>query len=534
MAYYRDLREHLKALEEKGKLVRIKRPINKDTEMHPLVRLQFRGLPEEERKAFLFENVTDSRGRKYNSPVAVAAIAASADVYAIGMMCAKDEIGKKWTEAQKNPIKPRIVASGPVHEEVHVGDTLLEHGGLDEFPVPISTPGFDPAPFFTSPYIVTKDPNTGIRNVGTYRCHLKSPTKTGICTTLAIQDFATHWRLCKERGIPLQAAIVVGAAPNIGFVSVSKLPYGVDEFAVAGGLAGAPVELVKCKTVDLEVPAGAEIVIEGEVPTDVVEPEAPFGEFTGYMGQRRFSPFMNVKCITHRKKPIWQSFLSQFPPSESSQIRLMGWGHVLYYHLRHELKMEHVLEVAIPQQCATMGFVVIKMKRTEPGEVMRTLEAAGKKFGTNKVIVAVDEDIDPWDAEMVNWAISFRMQPHRDIKINKYPAVYTMDYSVEPPGEEIARGRDPRFQQMPDYSVLLMDATLKWNYPPTALPAREYMERALQIWKEEGLPDLKLKTPWWGYNLGDWTEENESESQQAVKGLYYETGKKLATRKKKI
>ena len=130
MTYYKDLRDHIKALEAKGKLVRVQREINKDTELQPLVRWQFRGLPAEQRKAFLFENVVDVKGNKYGMPVLVAALAASKEVYAIGMMCDTDKIMEKWSEAQLHPVEPEIVKNGPVHEEVHMGENLLEHGGL--------------------------------------------------------------------------------------------------------------------------------------------------------------------------------------------------------------------------------------------------------------------------------------------------------------------------------------------------------------------------------------------------------------------
>ena len=169
MAYYKDLRGLIKALEANNKLVRIKREINKDTELMPLVRWQFRGLPEVDRKAFLFENVVDVSGRRYNLPVLVASHAASREVYAIGMMCKPEEIAEKWVEARRHPIKPRIIDNGPVHEEIHLGDNLLEHDGLEEFPVPISTPGFDNAPYLTAANWITKDPETGIRNIGNYR-----------------------------------------------------------------------------------------------------------------------------------------------------------------------------------------------------------------------------------------------------------------------------------------------------------------------------------------------------------------------------
>src|SRR3972149_8605633 len=119
MKYHKGLREHIQRLEANGRLIRIKRKINKDTELMPLVRCQFRGLPEKDRKAFLFENVIDAKGKKYAIPVLVASHAASREVYAIGMKCQPDKISEKWAQARRNPIEPRVVNSGPVHEEIH-------------------------------------------------------------------------------------------------------------------------------------------------------------------------------------------------------------------------------------------------------------------------------------------------------------------------------------------------------------------------------------------------------------------------------
>ena len=163
----KDVREHIKNLEERGLLIRVKRPTNKDTEIHPIVRWQFRGgIREEDRKAFLFENVVDGR-RKYKGSVLVGGLAASRWVYGLGMGCEPAEIVQKWQHALAHPIEPVMVASGPVQEEIHIGDELDQEGmGLDEIAVPISTPGFDNAPYFTCAQWITKDLETGIRNVG--------------------------------------------------------------------------------------------------------------------------------------------------------------------------------------------------------------------------------------------------------------------------------------------------------------------------------------------------------------------------------
>ncbi len=533
MSYYKDLPEFIEALEKKDKLVRIKNPINKDTELHPLVRLQFRGLPEDERKAFVFENVTDSRGRHFDIPVAVGVLGASQDVYAIGMMCPPQEISEKWVNALRSPVEPVMVSGGPVQDVVYSGDKLLERGGLDEFPIPISTPGYDIAPYFTSPYWVTRNPETGIRNVGTYRAQLKSPTRTGVFPSNPKQHIAIHWRKHRELGIPMEGAIIIGASPNIGYVSVSSIPEGVDELAVAGGIAGAPVELVKCKTVDLEVPAYAEIVVEGIISTAEVEPEAPFGETLGYMGQREMVPYFTVTCITHRKRPIWQSFISQLPPSESTVIKQIGRESTIFKYLKYDLKMDYVLAVANHANNLSQRLIVIQMKGEGSEDIWRTLEAAADYLmAEGKIMVAVDEDINPWDADAVNWAITYRSQPHRDFRIQKLSALNLMDYSVVPPGEGMRK--DTRFEQMPEQSRVLIDAMMKWAYPPVSLPKRQYMEKAIKLWEENGLPALNLKEPWWGRNLGYWSDEDEQQAILATGGKYYETGEALARRRQSV
>jgi UbiD family decarboxylase len=527
MAYYRELRDQIKALEEKGKLIRVTRPINKDTEMHPLMRLQFRGLPEEERKAWLFENVYDSKGKRYDMPVLIGALGASPQVYAIGLKCEVDEIGKRWARAQANPIPPIMVKEAPVQEVVYSGETLMARGCLEEFPIPVSTPGWDVAPYMTSPYWVTKDTETGIRNVGTYRAQIKSPGRTGVYVAKYFRGLAHHWRKCRELGKPLEAAVIIGAPPNVGYTSVTQLPTDVDEYTIAGGLAGEPVELVKCKTVDLEVPAHSEIVIEGEISTSEVELEAPFGESTGYVGQRETAFIFTVKCITHRKSPIWQSFISQFPPSESSTIRQIACANVIPKRLR-ELGITNLRQAAVHFTNGIDRYVVLQMGRTNREEIWSALEAMPKNYPAfSKIIVAVDEDINPQNANLVNWAITYRCQPHRDVKIVMTHAPDGMDYSVGPP-RDIPWAFLVKPEEMPECSVLLIDATRKWDYPPVSLPKKEYMDEAIRLWQEMGMPPLKLEEPWYGYNLGNWTDQEEEEAKWATMGEHYRAGERMA------
>ncbi|MBI2953288.1 MAG: UbiD family decarboxylase [Chloroflexi bacterium] len=523
MGYYRDLREYIQVLEERDKLVTIKREINKDTELMPLVRWEFRGLPDKDRKAFLFENITDVKGKKYNGKVLVACHAASMDIYALAMATEprRDDIVRKWQQSQLHPIKPVLVAAGPCQEEIHVGDNLLEHGGLGEFAVPISTPGFDNAPYFSAGNWITKDPETGIRNVGNHRTGIRGPASASIAGS-SPQHIRMHWQKYKKLGIPMPAAVVVGPTPNVGLVAVTKVPYGVDELAVAGGIAGEPIEVVKCQTVDLEVPATAEIVIEGEIPTDYLEREGPFGEFTGYMGMGGPNITFNVKCITHRKQPIWNAYLSQFPASESSLMTQIGKEATDFKLLKHDLGLDSVVDVGYHVESGGRTLCVIVMKNSTTPQVWQALYgvcSASAYYA--KILIAVDDDIDPRDMDSVMWALCYRMQPHRDIHVAHGKSA-SLDPSAAPPEEM------EKMQEQAPTTSLLIDATRKWGYPPTSLPRKEFMERARQIWEEEGLPPLTPKLPWYGSSLGYWPAEIEEEAELALKGEHYITGEKLA------
>jgi UbiD family decarboxylase len=186
---YPDLHDHIAALEKAGQLIRVDRPINKDTEMHPLVRWQFRGgLKESERKAFLFTYVVDSKGKRYDIPVIVGGLAANREIYRIGLGCELDKIDETWARATAAPIPPRAVENAPCHEIVVTGDELNKEGqGLDGIPVPISTPGWDNAPYTTLSQYITKDPDTGVQNMGNYRGQIKSRRRMGMNPSLELR-----------------------------------------------------------------------------------------------------------------------------------------------------------------------------------------------------------------------------------------------------------------------------------------------------------------------------------------------------------
>ncbi len=315
-----DFQQHLATLEAQGLVVRVDRPINKDTEMHPLVRWQFAGgLPEDQRRAFLFTNVVGADGRKFDMPVVVGALAASPRIYSLGMGKPVEEIEAAWSNAIANPIPPVRVASPPCQEVVIKGDDLRGAGkGLAALPVPISTPGYDAAPYLTATLAVTRDPENGIQNMGTYRGQLKATDRLGVRMAARIGGAGgyQHWLKHKKMKTPMPIAFAIGAAPVVMFTGPMKLPIDLDEMAVAGGLAGAPIRMAKCVSVDLDVPADAEIVIEGLIDPELLEPEAPFGESHGHIALEEFNMSMQVTAITRKKKPVFASIISEVTPSE--------------------------------------------------------------------------------------------------------------------------------------------------------------------------------------------------------------------------
>jgi 4-hydroxy-3-polyprenylbenzoate decarboxylase len=521
---YPDLHEHLKALERAGLLVTVSRSIDKDSEMHPLVRWQFRGgIEEPDRKAFLFTNVTDAKRRKYDIPVVVGALAASREIYRIGMGCPLDRINETWNRAIASPIPPVVVEEAPCHEIIVEGDELDQPGkGLDGLPIPISTPGWDIAPFTTLSQYITKDPDSGVQNMGIYRGQVKAPRRLGMNPSLELRPgIYTHWEKMKARGKKLPAAVILGAPPCVAFTSAQKVPEALDELHVAGGLVGAPINVVKAKTVDLFVPAEAEIVIEGYIDTEYLEPEAPFGESHGHVNLQEYNAFMEVTCITRRRDAILTSIISQVTPSESSLIKRVALEPLFTHHLRNTLGIQGVLRVSMHEPLTNLRKVVVVVvdRKIPATEIWRALYgAAAWNRAAGKYVIAVNEDIDPDNADALLWAMSYRANPGLDLQI-----LHHRD-----------QGHGPRSKRAggEDTSVLI-DATMKENFPPVSLPKREFMERARKIWEELGLPKLKPESPWFGYSLGDWPDEFDRAAELAVKGEYFETGKRLVSRRRK-
>jgi len=522
---YPDLHEHLQELEKRGLLRRIDRAIDKDTELHPLVRWQFvGGIDEAERKAFLFTNIRDGRGRRYDIPVVVGAIAANPAIYSVGMRADLSEIQAKWDRAIANPIAPRVVKEAVCHEVIHEGAALQGEGnGLDRLPIPISTPGFDSAPTLTATNVITRDPESGVQNMGTYRAALKAPDRLVVrmATRVGGAGGYQHYLKYQARGERMPCAIVLGCPPYVAFMGPQKLPLDVDEFTVAGGLAGGPINVVRAHSVDLLVPAEAELVIEGLIDTEYLEPEAPFGESHGHVALEEYNMPMQVTAITHRKAPIIPSYISQVAPSESSVVKRVAYEPLFTAHLRHTLGIRGVKHVALHEPLTGLlrVTVITLEKGTSRTEVWRALYgAAFFKGDCGKICIAVNEDIKVDNADALLWAMAYRMNPVEDVQI--------IPHRGQGHGPKREHGQE-------EDSTMLMDATMKGDMPPLALPKREYMERAKAIWGELGFGPLRPQAPWFGYSLGDWLPAWDEAAQRAAEGRYLENGRISAQRRRK-
>jgi 4-hydroxy-3-polyprenylbenzoate decarboxylase len=511
-----DFQEHLADLEARGLLVRVDRPINKDTELHPLVRWQFiGGVPESERRAFLFTHVTDAKGRRYDMPVAVGALAASPEIYALGMGRPVAEIGDAWMQAIAHPLAPVSVATPRCQEVVTTGEALTAAGGgLAWLPVPISTPGFDAAPYLTATLCVTRDPDSGIQNMGTYRAALKASDRLAVRMVAREATGAggyLHWLKYRHARQKMPIAIVIGCAPVVMFTGPQKLAVDLDELGVAGALAGTPIPMARCLTIPLDVPAHSEIVIEGLIDPERLEPEAPFGESNGYVALEAFNMPMQVTAITHRRAPVFASIISQVTPSESSVVKKVAYEPVFFSHLRNALGVKGIRKVVMHERLTNLRPVIFLQfaAETPRTEVWRGLRgAATLQSNCGKVVIAVSEDIEPASLDAVLWSLAYRTNPVEDVQL--------MPYRGGVQGAQYGPGKSD--------SGLLIDATRKRPMPPLALPRRDIMEHARSLWEELGLPPLTVQSPWHGYTLGEWTDTWEALARRALAGDWEANG----------
>lgn len=465
MPYY-DLREFLETIEKKGQLARVRRPVKLQHEISAVCRraLDLAGM--EKNKALLFENVDGS-----SIPV-LANLLSTRSRYALAMETQVEQIHERFMAAATRPIKPVLVKDGPSQEVVKTGEEV------DLFQLPIPTWfELDPAPYITACCQITKDPETGTGNIGIYRAMVHDRNHLGILAA-PYRHLAIQCRKAHERNQSFPVAICLGPDPTIYMAAQAPLPFGQDEMALAGALRGEPVEMVKCLTIDLEVPATAEVILEGEMLPGMMMEEGPFGELTGYYGgPRALRPAITIKAITHRRNPIFHATLQGRPPNESSIISLIPNE----VEVLRNVRLPGLRTIHITEGSASFVAVASIHKLYEGyGKVMAAAILSTEPGRLIKTLIVVDEDIDPFDRHLIDWALATRFQPAEDAVILKGVPGVTLDPSM---------AAQEREQNTNRTSKIIIDATrpLRPDFPQEASVAPAVMNRVVENWPNYGI-----------------------------------------------
>ena len=476
-APFRDLGSYLAHLEQLGKLRRISKSVEKDWELACLARWALESTPEQDSYALLFENV-----RNQSTPVAVN-LFSTPTMYGAALGVAPEDLLQAWADALDHQHKPLEVANGPVCEVIHTGSNI----NLLNLPAPVWTPGRDGGAYLSAASVITKDPDSGIQNVGIYRMQVHDETHAGLSFAGKLQHGAIHHSKYSKRKQPMPVVAVIGAPPVVSFAAAAKTAYGVDEMDIAGGLAGAPVEVVRGRTVDLLVPAHAECVIEGFLRPGAERTEGPFGEVLGYVNESSPRPVVDITAIYHRSKPIHHGYVQQMPPSDGHLVMEMGFLGPLWHYITRKLGMKGISNLAIARGSASLAILIAQIEKVHVAESAEIGRALAKFNLGQKFIYLVDEDIDVRDQETINWALSSRVDPERDIEIIKDFPTFQYDPST------LARAaKDGNELKSPPYpsSIAIVNPTVKCEVPEISLPGRSVMYQALNNWSATGLPAI--------------------------------------------
>jgi 2,5-furandicarboxylate decarboxylase 1 len=310
-----------------------------------------------------------------------------------------------WVKALANLLPARIVEVGAVQEVVRIGSEI------DAATLPISRHfEKDAGRYIGSGILVCKDPDTGTRNLSYQRLQLKRPKKFG-ASLHSRGHIWEHLQRCEARGRNLEVAIVIGVHPAINIAAAAKVAMEIDEFEIAGALLGQPIELVKCKTIDVEVPAQAEIVIEGEILAGQHEEEGPFGEYTGYSTFRSTKNVFVVKAITHRAAPIFHDII----PGYSIEHLLLGRAAKEAHTFMRLKEMVPGLKALNFPKSGTHFHAYMSFKKTAEGQARHALMLLLGLDSYLKLVIAVDEDVNVFNEEEVLWAVATRFQADTDM-----------------------------------------------------------------------------------------------------------------------
>jgi 4-hydroxy-3-polyprenylbenzoate decarboxylase len=370
--------------------------------------------------------------------------------------------------AEMGAFFPKIVSSGPCKEKIR-----RDNFSLDEFPILKCWPE-DGGRYITLPMVFSKNPDTGKRNCGCYRMQVYDARTTGMHWQTHKQG-AEHYR--RAQGKRMDVAVAIGADPATMYSAILPLPPDLDEMMIAGFLRSKPVEMVKCETVDLEVPAHAEIVLEGYVEVGELRREGPFGDHTGFYSLEDDYPVFHVECITHRKNPIYATTIVGPPPMEDFY---MGKAIERIFLPLMRLQLPEVRDICMPAEGIFHNMIFVAIRKSYPGharKVMHAIWGLGQAM-FSKCIVVVDEDVDVQNVSEVAWKALNNIDPERDIQFVLGP-VDSLDHA----------------SRLPNYgSKMGVDATRKWPgegftrpWPGVIKMPEEVRRKVDEQWRRAGL-----------------------------------------------
>lgn len=380
----------------------------------------------------------------------------------------KRQVLEEYMRREANPIKPVEFTGSiaPVQEVVLTGSDI----NLEALPIQVHCEG-DSGRYITIGCMICRDPDSGVLNVGTYRHELKSPTTLG-CMMNPVQHAAIIRSRWHERNEPMEVAIFIGHHPAYAIGTASRGTIeDHEELAVIGGLLQEPVELVPCKTVDLPVPAYAEVVIEGVIRPGVWDHDGPFAEYAGYYGEGKKVSVIEVTAITHRRNPIWHDLYPSF--REHTQVGLLARESQLLRRVREV--MPRVTGLHLPPSGVNFYHVYVSIDKKVEGEgKMAGLAVLGSQYDVKHVVV-VDDDIDIYNDEEVLWAIATRVEADRDCSIITNSFGAHLDPSAY--GEN-------RYERGPMTTKVIIDATR-----PITKPFAQRVTPPKDLWESIRLED---------------------------------------------
>lgn len=447
-----DLRHFLDRYEAENphRVARIKEPLSLD---YDLIAVAFEMEQRKQNPLLIFENIQGSR-----FPV-VTNVYSARDRFAAALGVPPESLIEKWSATDGKPLQPQVLESGPVQDVVLTGDQV----DLGYLPI-MRNFEQDGGPYLTNSMVVAKDPETGVRNASFHRMHVKGKTRFG--TSLHSRRHLWNYaRKARDMGLTeLPVVIVAGCHPLITFgTGLWKGPIEADEYEVAGAFLNEPLKVVNGITVPVEVPAFAEIAIEGKLLLDADEDEGPFGEFTGYASERSTRNAVEVTAITHRRDAYYHTIVGGI---SDDHTLMMGVSQEARQLKSLRVQYPNVTAVHYPKSGTCLLHLYISVRNPAPGEARNIAAAAIGDNLSLKLVVVVDADVDVYNEQEVLWAMATRFQADTDTELIKVGMGAILDPSNH-------NGTTSKF---------IIDATIKRQpYPRRHTLPKESVERARSV-----------------------------------------------------